>query len=112
VKFTATDACGNQSSCTRTVTICGYGSAGDYCTTNAVLRVCGSGNGAQIAAWLASVSATDVCRRHGSVTNDYKGLTDTCGQTGSASVKFTATDACGNQSSCTRTVTMWIRLCR
>jgi len=64
------------------------------------------GNGAQIAAWLASVSATTCAAARRWWTNDYKGLTDTCGQTGSASVKFTATDACGNQSSCTRTVTI------
>jgi len=57
-----------------------------------------SGNTAQINAWLARVTATDTCSANATVTNDYKGLTAGCGRTGSANVTFTATDACGNQS--------------
>jgi len=44
------------------------------CTTNAVFECDGSGNGAQIAAWLASVSATDVCSGTAVVTNRLQGF--------------------------------------
>src|SRR5204862_158954 len=66
----------------------------------------GSGNLAQLNAWLAAnggASASDVCS---GVTwsNNYSGsLSDLCGLTGAATVTFTATDACGNFSSSTGT---------
>ena len=42
-------------------------------------------------------AASDIC---GGVTwsNDFEGLSDDCGATGSATVTFTATDDCGNSS--------------
>jgi len=43
------------------------------CTTNAVSSVTVRATARRIAAWLASVSATDVCSGTAVVTNDYKG---------------------------------------
>ena len=39
-------------------------------------------------------------------TNDFNGLSDDCGETGSATVTWTATDAYGNSSSTTGTFTI------
>jgi hypothetical protein len=106
VIFTATDACGKQSSCTRTLTITDTTAPIISCTTNAVFECDGAGNTAQINTWLASVTASDTCSGTATVTNNYKGLAAGCGRTGTATVTFTATDACGKQSSCTRTLTV------
>src|SRR5204862_471112 len=106
VIFTATDACGNQSSCSKTVTVVDTTAPAITCSSNAVFECDGAGNGAQIAAWLALASATDVCSGTAVVTNNYTILSDLCGASGAATVIFTATDACGNQSSCSKTVTV------
>ena len=68
----------------------------------------GNGNTADLQAWLDSqggASASDMC---GPVTwsNDFNGLSDDCGETGSASVTFTASDNCGNDVSTTATFTI------
>ena len=58
--------------------------------------------------WLnnnGGATASDVCS---GVTwsNDFEGLSDDCGATGSATVTFTATDDCGNASSVSATFTI------
>src|SRR6185503_16516739 len=68
----------------------------------------GSGNTTELNAWLDShggATATDGC---GDLTwsNDFTGLSDDCGATGSATVTFTATDDCGHASSTTATFTI------
>src|SRR5690606_39792994 len=68
----------------------------------------GSGNTADLNAWLANnggATSSDTC---GDVTwsNDYSALSDLCGATGSATVTFTATDECGNTSSTSATFTI------
>ncbi|MFC2082459.1 Ig-like domain-containing protein [Candidatus Bipolaricaulota bacterium] len=92
--LTATDTCGNASTGSQTITLVD--------TTLPVLQVSsvsfecdGAGNAADISNWLSSAVATDTC---GAVTlsNDYSGLIETCPGVGTASVMFTATDACGN----------------
>ncbi len=111
VTFTATDACGNQSSTTATVTIRDITPPAINTTGKANLTVDCDGTadpGGAIAAWLrnhAGATATDACSI---VTwgHNYAGLSDLCGATGSALVTFTATDACGNQSTTTATVTI------
>uniref|UniRef100_UPI00404B6B30 HYR-like domain-containing protein n=3 Tax=Gelidibacter sp. TaxID=2018083 RepID=UPI00404B6B30 len=109
VEFTATDDCGNTSKTTATFTI--------EDTTNPTIDVeaddltveCdGQGNVEALEAWLASyggASASDLC---GGVTwsNNFDGLSDDCGATGSAMVTFTATDDCGNYSETTATFTI------
>jgi parallel beta-helix repeat protein len=66
----------------------------------------GAGNVADIAAWIASVTANDACDGVLVVMNDYTGLSDDCGATGSATVTFSAVDACGNTAQVVRTVTV------
>ena len=68
----------------------------------------GSGNTEALNAWLNSnggAAASDIC---GNVTwtNDFEGLSDDCGATGSATVIFTATDDCGNASTTSATFTI------
>jgi hypothetical protein len=65
----------------------------------------GSGNQAELNAWLAAASASDVCGA-AALHNDFTGLSDECGATGAATVTWTATDACGSsvQHSATFTV--------
>src|SRR5204862_2794332 len=86
VRSTATDACGNQSSCSKTVTVVDTTAPAITCSSNAVFECDGAGNGAQIAAWLALASATDVCSGTAVVTNNYTGLSDLCGASGAATV--------------------------
>src|SRR5690606_29559627 len=68
----------------------------------------GSGNTADLNAWLASnggASASDICSNV-TWSNNFASVSDTCGATGSASVTFTATDNCVNASSSTATFTI------
>ncbi|HJW27755.1 MAG TPA: hypothetical protein VJ508_00725, partial [Saprospiraceae bacterium] len=109
VHFTATDACGNSSTTTATFTIEDTTPPTiSPSASNQTVECDGSGNTAQLNAWLSSqggASATDVCS---GVTwsNDFTTLSDDCGATGSATVHFTATDACGNSSTTTATFTI------
>jgi len=66
----------------------------------------GTGNQAALEEWLANnggATATDACDENVTWTNDFSGLSDDCGETGIASVTFTATDDCGNAASTTAT---------
>jgi hypothetical protein len=110
VMFTATDECLNTSTTTATVTIRDITPPAIDNEFKADLTVdCdGAGNTAAIAAWLADfagATADDAC---GTVTwtNNYTGLSDLCGATGTALVMFTATDECLNTSTTTATVTI------
>ena len=98
VTWTATDACGD------TVTRAALFTVADSIAPSIVngpddLRlVCGDpDNRANIDRWLASASAEDDC---GDVTivDDFERLSDGCGQSGSTTVTWTATDECGNTS--------------
>ena len=51
---------------------------------------------------IGGASAADNCSSV-TWTNDFSELSDECGNTGSATVTFTATDECGNQSTTTAT---------
>ncbi|MCG8329955.1 MAG: hypothetical protein MI974_19820, partial [Chitinophagales bacterium] len=104
VTFTATDDCGNSSSTTATFTI--EDTAPPTIGTDAshsTVECDGAGNMAQLNAWLASnggAAASDVCSNV-TWSNNFAGLSDGCGETGAATVTFTATDDCGNSSSTT-----------
>ena len=106
VTFTGTDACGNSSSTTATFTIEDTTAPTiDMAAADATVECDGAGNVDAVMAWLDSnggASASDACS---GVTwsNDYNGLAVDCGATGSTTVTFTATDACGNSSSTTAT---------
>jgi hypothetical protein len=55
----------------------------------------GSGNLNELNAWLASADAVDECGDV-TITNDFAGLLNSCGATGSATVTWTAEDEYGN----------------
>ncbi|WP_412984850.1 proprotein convertase P-domain-containing protein [Pontimicrobium sp. IMCC45349] len=109
VTFTATDDCGNASTTTATFTIEDTSNPSiDENAQNMTVECDGAGNQAELDAWLANnggAIASDLC---GGVTwsNDFEGLTDECGATGSASVVFTAMDECGNTSKTSATFTI------
>ena len=65
-------------------------------------------NASDLSAWLSSnggATAEELC---GNITwtHDFAGLSDDCGNTGSATVTFTASDDCGNSVSTTATYTI------
>ncbi|HBD25787.1 MAG TPA: hypothetical protein DC020_03060, partial [Flavobacterium sp.] len=109
VIFTATDNCGNASTTSATFTI--IDDTDPTITTQAAnleVQCDGSGNTAQLNAWLASnggAVASDVCSNV-TWTNNFASVSDTCGATGSATVTFTATDNCGNSSTTSATFTI------
>ena len=109
VTFTATDECGNSESTSATFTIQDTTAPTITISANDLTIECdGSGNVAELNAWLAAnggASASDTCS---SVTwsNDFSAVADACGATGSVTVTFTATDACGNTESTSATFTI------
>src|SRR5690606_35043546 len=101
VSFTATDECGNSST-TQAAFIIEDTTAPTIGTpaSDVTVECDGAGNTTDLMGWLnnnGGALATDLC---GDVTwsNNYSGLSDDCGLTGSATVTFTATDSCGNAS--------------
>ncbi len=69
----------------------------------------GEGNTAELNEWLnnqGGALATDPCGGPVTWTNDFTELTDDCGNTGEATVTFTATDDCDNTASTTATFTI------
>src|SRR5437870_2305171 len=102
--YHATDACGNSSSCTQTITV--------NDTTAPVITQCAPDATVECASLVpaandGAVVATDNCGGSPVITHDADVIT-----AGSCPDKFTvkrtyhATDACGNSSSCTQTITV------
>ena len=109
VTFTATDACGNSTSTTAIFTISDTtGPAFTVAPQPLVVECDGAGNTDEIQDWLENhggADALDDCSEI-SWSNDYAGIDEACGATGTATVTFTATDACGNQTSLEASVTI------
>ena len=109
VTFKAEDECGNYSLTTASFFIEDTTPPSiDTDASDDTVECDGSGNTEELNAWLNSnggAAASDVC---GNVTwtNDFEGLSDDCGATGSATVIFTATDDCGNASTTSATFTI------
>src|SRR5690606_23643166 len=112
VIFTGSDACGNVVTTTATFTI-------EDTTAPTLVKAAqnktveceGSGNSTELQAWLTSnagATATDTCDASLTWTNDYDpaNFAALCGATGSVTVTFTATDACGNSVSTIATFTI------
>ena len=99
VTFTATDDCLNTSTTTATFTIEDTTAPSlDAAASDSTVECDGSGNTAELNAWLASNGTTGAASDDCSGvtwTNDFTALSDDCGATGSALVIFTATDDCG-----------------
>ena len=108
---TSVDGCGNVSemvTCSQTIDVVDTQAPVVQAASDMILECDGLGNVSNLASWLADhggASATDAC---GAVTwsNDFDGLSVDCSATGSATVTFTATDACGNASSTMATFTV------
>src|SRR5690606_22826723 len=109
VTFTATDDCGNTSETTATFTIEDTTNPFiDQAASNIKVECDGQGNVEALEAWLASnggALSSDLCSEI-TWSNDFDGLSDECGATGSALVVFTATDDCGNTSKTSATFTI------
>ena len=108
--ITGTDDCGNVTSktCTQTITVTDETDPVITGGADETVQCDGSGNTAALNAWLnshAGATATDNCEAP-TWSNDFTGLSNDCGATGSATVTFTATDCAGNMSSTTHTFTI------
>src|SRR5206468_1926501 len=93
--WTAVDACSNRASCVQTITVRDTTPPPVTCPTNLVLQCPAniSTNNTGVA------TATDTCS---SVSVSYSdSVSNTCGGANVISRTWTATDACGNRSSCT-----------
>ena len=68
----------------------------------------GTGNTTELNDWLNSIGGASAADNCSSVTwtNDFSELSDECGNTGSATVTFTATDECGNTATTSATFTI------
>ena len=106
VNFTVTDLCGNQSVTSADIVITDSTPPSLTCPTNIELQCADPNNDAIIQSWLATAFASDICDPDIIIMNDYPGsFAAECGLTGVATVTFTATDICGNESMCMATIT-------
>lgn len=107
--WTATDACGLSTQHTQTITVQDTKAPTITQAADLTVECDGLGNMTYLENWLngnAGASASDNCSTVVSWSNNFSGLSDACGATGSATVTFTATDDCGNSSSTTATFTI------
>lgn len=105
--WTATDACGNSSSCDQTITVQDTTAPTVTPPANQTVECDGAGNLAAFAAWQAGATASDVCS--GPLPATYVQDSDVpgCGGTHVITAHWTATDACGNVgASVSRTFTI------
>ena len=107
----ATDACeltGDTSNCAQIITVLDTLSPVLTAALDETVECDGSGNTAELAAWLADnggATGTDNCDSELTWTNNYdaSNFADSCGATGTVSVTFTAADDCNNMSTTTAT---------
>src|SRR5690606_16863079 len=111
ISFIATDECGNSVSTQASFTIVDTTAPElEEPAKDVVVECDGTGNMEDLMGWLDSnggAIAKDLCSGADITwTNDFTGLSDECGSTGSATVTFVATDACGNTVSTTASFTI------
>jgi|GEM_PF-2063209 len=101
------DACGNFVTCTQIINVEDVENPVITCPEDLTLEVGDPDNENMVQAWLTTVSAMDNCNV-ASLTNDYDpdGYTDNCGASEQQMVTFTATDDCGNFSTCIALITI------
>ena len=107
VTFRATDACGNYSETTATWSI--VDNTPPTISFGGINMTAECNPGASPADnWLANHGFANAADDGSGLTwsNDYTGMTNGCGNTGSAMVTFTATDDCGNASTTSRILTI------
>ncbi|MBL0006865.1 MAG: T9SS type A sorting domain-containing protein [Saprospiraceae bacterium] len=108
VIFTASDECGNSTTTTAVFTIEDLSPPAISLPSQDAMLECSSNHQNAIQLWLDSkggAQASDACSEV-IWSNNYSGLSDGCGVTGSANVIFTATDQCGNSNTSSATVTI------
>jgi hypothetical protein len=102
--YRATDACGNSSSCTQTITVFDSTPPGFTCPQN-VLVVCASD---VPPAAPGSITATDNCGGGATVTHVGDVMTaQTCANRFNIIRTYQATDACGNSATCNQTISVF-----
>ena len=111
VVFTATDDCGNSAQCTQLITVIDNEAPDIVCPSDLTIDCSGTNSQVTIADWLNGATATDDCDSDVSISNDFDAseLEAACasGQDQfSLTITFTATDNCGNTSSCESTITI------
>lgn len=101
VVFTATDACGNSSTTSATVTAEDNVSPEIQTPASDMTVACdGEGNISALQGWLSDHAGAVMTDNCGEImwSDNFSELSDGCGETGSATVVFTATDVCGNST--------------
>ncbi len=108
VTFTSTDECGNTAITVATFTIQDQLVPSILVAPQDATFSCDTANQNQIQQWQNQHGGAEAFDIGGDVTwtNNFAGLSDGCGMTGSADVVFTATDECGNSTTVTATVTI------
>jgi hypothetical protein len=103
VSFIATDECGNSSSTNATFSIIDSTNPSITQAASSTSVACGPNANAAFTTWLnnrGGATATDICSSvTWSTVPSTPALSDGCGETGTATVSFIATDECGNSSS-------------
>jgi hypothetical protein len=105
VTWTATDDCGNEATAPATFTVEDTTAPSISGVEDVTVECDGDGNTADLEGWLGGASVADTCG-DASLSDDFAGLSDECGATGSAMVTWTGTDDCGNQTTESATFTI------
>ncbi|MGB4849651.1 MAG: hypothetical protein WBP41_17130, partial [Saprospiraceae bacterium] len=105
--WTAVDDCGNSATCSATITVEDNTAPVIHCPDDLVLNCDANSNYlALINAWLATATASDLCDANVMITTNYDGMSiPAFSCQGGLVITFTATDDCGNTSTCTSTIT-------
>ncbi|MCW0485096.1 hypothetical protein, partial [Gaoshiqia sediminis] len=98
VTFTATDACGNTATETKSFTV--DDKTAPVITLPATDLALECFDATQVDSWTATATASDNCDGDVTVSASYTAPTGNCAQ--SITVTFTATDACGNTATETK----------
>ncbi|MEP6794815.1 MAG: HYR domain-containing protein [Saprospiraceae bacterium] len=105
--WTAVDDCNNSATCSAMITVQDNTPPQIHCPSDLVLT-CDAGQNyvSLINAWIATATATDACDANVTIFSNYNGgsIPDFSCQ-GGLIITFTATDDCGNTSTCNATIT-------